>query len=114
MKNVRNKHLSMAVGGSVASGARHLASQGHGGEPDAAAFLDLVAQQRKPSVLHAMPTIRWLMSMHRFQVDSYSDDALADALLETCPRPDDFWLRTEHLALAVQRVSSARKRDTAS
>ena len=70
--------------------------------------IDPSTQHRKSAVLHAMPTIRWLLAMHRFQVDSYSDDAIADALLETCPRPDDFWLRTEHLALAVGRVRASR------
>jgi hypothetical protein len=75
---------------------------------------DPYSRQRKPAVLHTMPTIRWLLTMHRFQVDSYSDEAIADALLETCPRPDDFWLRTEHLALAVRRVSATSKRVTAS
>jgi hypothetical protein len=114
MKNVRGKHLSMAVNGTAASGVRKLPIRDHSEQADTPAFLDLAARQRKPAVLHAMPTIRWLLSMHRFQVDSYSDDALADALLETCPRPDDFWLRTEHLALAVQRVSAAHKRDRAS
>ncbi len=81
---------------------------------DTPALVDASTHPRKPAVMHTMPTIRWLLSMHRFQVDSYSDDAIADALLETCPRPDDFWLRTEHLALAVRRVSAASKRRAAS
>ena len=109
MKTGRGKHLSMAVEGSVVSGARKRSNRGHTKPADTSARLDLADCQRKPAVLHAMPTIRWLLTMHRFQVDAYSDDAIADALLETCPRPDDFWLRTEHLALAVQRVSTACK-----
>ncbi len=76
--------------------------------------IDAYTQHRKPAVLHTMPTIRWLLTMHRFQVDSYSDEAIADALLETCPRPDDFWLRTEHLALAVRRVCATGRRSAAS
>jgi hypothetical protein len=115
MTTGRGKHLSMAVDGTVSSGGRKLSDRRHTEQKaDTPALLDLAARQRKPAVLHAMPTIRWLLTMHRFQVDAYSDDAIADALLETCPRPDDFWLRTEHLALAVQRVSAARKPDTAS
>ena len=113
MKNVRGKHLTLAVEGTAASGLRKLSNRENREQTDTPALLDVAARQRKPAVLHAMPTIRWLLTMHRFQVDSYSDDAIADALLETCPRPDDFWLRTEHLSLAVQRVSAARKRDTA-
>ena len=114
MKNMRSKHLRLAVHGSATSGVRKRANRENAGSGEASPFLDGAARQRKPAVMHAMPSIRWLLSMHRFQVDSYSDDAIADALLETCPRPDDFWLRTEHLALAVQRVSSTHKRDTVS
>ena len=63
---------------------------------------------RKRSVLYTMPTIRWLLSRHGFQMDAYSDDAIAEALIDTCPTPDDFWLRSEHLNLAVQRINAAR------
>ncbi len=61
---------------------------------------------RKRAVLHTMPTIRWLLSRHGFQMDAYSDETIADALLDTCPKPDDFWLRSEHLNLAVQRLNA--------
>ena len=114
MKDVRRKHLSMAVSGSPSSKLRQRPSPSGMEQVYTPSPIDPSAYQRKSAVLHTMPTIRWLLTMHRFQVDSYSDDAIADALLETCPRPDDFWLRTEHLALAVRRVSAASKRGTAS
>ena len=109
MKDARRKHPSIAVPESPARTLRQVTDAGKV-EVDSSSPDKASTYQRKPAVLHTMPTIRWLLSMHRFQVDSYSDDAIADALLETCPRPDDFWLRTEHLALAVRRVSTASKR----
>jgi len=54
-----------------------------------------------------MPTIRWLMTKHGFQMDEHSDDTIAEALIATCPEPSDFWLRTEHLNLAVRRLNRA-------
>ncbi len=65
------------------------------------------AYNRQRAVLHAMPVIRRLLRENGFEVDAYSDGAIADALLETCPTPSDFWLRTEHLTLAVQRLRRA-------
>ena len=58
-------------------------------------------------MLYTMPTIRWLLAKHGFQMDAHSDDAIAEALIDTCPTPDDFWLRSEHLNLAVQRINAA-------
>lgn len=113
MKDARGKHLSMAVPGGPPPKLRKLRSR-NSMEVDTPSRTDVYTHQRKPAVLHTMPTIRWLLTMHRFQVDAYSDEAIADALLETCPRPDDFWLRTEHLALAVHRVSAASRRGAAS
>jgi len=63
---------------------------------------------RKRAVLHTMPTIRWLLARHGFEMDAYSDDTIADALIDTCPAPSDFWLRSEHLNLAVHRLNGAR------
>ena len=62
---------------------------------------------RKREVVRAMPTIRWLLARHGFQMDPFSDDAIAEALIKTCPMPTDFWLRSEHLNLAVRVVRSA-------
>jgi len=62
---------------------------------------------RKRAVLYTMPTIRWLLAKHGFQMEAYSDDVIADALIDTCPTPNDFWLRSEHLNLAVGRLSAA-------
>ena len=113
MKDVRRKHPLMTVPGRTSPTLRKVQSPSNR-DVDAPSLIDASTHQRKPAVLYTMPTIRWLLSMHRFQVDSYSDDAIADALLEPCPRPDDFWLRTEHLTLAVRRVSAASKRGAAS
>jgi len=52
-----------------------------------------------------MPTIRWLLAKHGFLMDAYSDDTIAEALIATCPAPSDFWLRTEHLNLAVRHLN---------
>jgi hypothetical protein len=62
---------------------------------------------RKRAVLDTMPTIRWLLARHGFQMERFSDDTIADALIDTCPTPDDFWLRSEHLNLAVRHISAA-------
>jgi hypothetical protein len=62
---------------------------------------------RKRDVLHTMPTIRWLFARHGFPMAAYSDDTIAQALIETCPAPDDFWLRSEHLNLAVRRIRAS-------
>jgi hypothetical protein len=72
--------------------------------------MNAATHNRKRSVLYTMPSIRRLLATHGFHMDAFSDDAIADALLDTCPNPDDFWLRTEHLAIAVHRVSAARGR----
>src|SRR6266478_2282752 len=63
---------------------------------------------RKRAVLYTIPTIRWLLSQHGFQMDAYSDDTIAEALIDTCATPDDFWLRSEHLNLAVRRINAAQ------
>src|SRR5436190_9687808 len=107
MKKARGNHQSIAVQG-PASQLRERSKRGSMEQTDIPAPVGISACERKPAVLHAMPTIRWLLTMHRFQVDAYSDEVIADALLETCPRPDDFWLRSEHLALAIHRVSASR------
>ncbi len=62
---------------------------------------------RKGAVLYTMTTIRWLLAKHGFQMDGYSDDTIADALIDTCPTPNDFWLRSEHLNMAARRINAA-------
>jgi hypothetical protein len=69
-------------------------------------FMAASPANRKRDVLKAMPTIRWLLARHGFQMDPYSDEAIADALITTCPTPSDFWLRSEHLNVAVKFVGS--------
>jgi hypothetical protein len=107
MKDARGRHLPM-TGTEGASPRRRQPATPSRMQQAVTSPVTAVAHQRKPAVLFEMQTIRWLLAMHHFQVDAYSDEAIADALLETCPVPDDFWLRSEHLALAVRRVSATR------
>jgi len=107
MKARRKKGVSMVATDTPPSRARKTRPRRGARPAPASTVTNLLGGQRKAEVLHEMPTIRWLLAMHHFQADEYSDDAIADALLETCPRPDDFWLRSEHLALAARRFKPA-------
>ncbi len=63
------------------------------------------AAARRMSVAGAMPVIRAVLRMCRYDVDACSDDQLAEALLETCPDLTAFWLSDEYVRLAAPRLT---------
>ena len=53
-----------------------------------------------------MPVIRILFRSIGCDVAAYSDEQVADAMLEVCPRLDDFWLTTKHLQQTFSKLNS--------
>jgi hypothetical protein len=66
------------------------------------------AQRRRPAVLKLMDTIRQVFSGNGYDVDAYTNEEIADSLLELCPLPTDYWLSLAHLAATVQRLAAQR------
>ncbi|HXQ20828.1 MAG TPA: hypothetical protein VN812_04095 [Candidatus Acidoferrales bacterium] len=66
------------------------------------------AQRRRPAVLKLMDTIRQVFSGNGYDVDAYTNEEIADSLLELCPLPTDYWLSVAHLAATVQRLAAQR------
>ena len=61
---------------------------------------------RKPGVLGAMSLLRPVFRSRGYDVTPYSNDAIADALLATCPAATPGWLSQEHLRAAFQRLQT--------
>ena len=62
------------------------------------------SQSHKAALLMAMRLIRPVFLQHGYNVEGYSNNAIADALLEMCPEMDASWLGPEHLRRAVRRL----------
>jgi hypothetical protein len=56
-----------------------------------------VDQTRKAALLKAMNLIRPVFRSHGYDLRPYSNDAVTDALLATCPQMDESWLSAKHL-----------------
>lgn len=50
----------------------------------------------------AMRLIRPLFASHGYDVVVYSDDAIADAVVKTCPPDSQSWFSPHHLASAFE------------
>jgi hypothetical protein len=61
---------------------------------------------RKPGVLGAISLLRPVFRTRGYDLTPYSNDAIADALLATCPAATPGWLSQEHLRRAVQRLQT--------
>lgn len=62
--------------------------------------------ERKPGVLGAMSLLRPVFRSRGYDLTPYSDDAIADALLATCPAARPGWLSQEHLRMAFERLQT--------
>jgi hypothetical protein len=60
--------------------------------------------ERRPLVLLSVGSIRQLFASRGIDLDPYSDDQVADALLATCPAilGAQAWLNEKHLLRTVQ------------
>jgi hypothetical protein len=62
------------------------------------------SQSHKAAVLMAMRLIRPVFQQHGYNLERYSNNAVADALLEECPEMDASWLGPKHLRRAVRHL----------
>ena len=60
----------------------------------------------KSSVMLAMTFIRPMFEQCDCDVNAYTDDELAEALLRTHPRPATQWLSREHVACACVHLAA--------
>jgi len=60
--------------------------------------------ERRPLVLLSVGSIRQLFASRGIDLDAYSDDQVADALLDTCPAilGSQPWLNEKHLLRTIQ------------
>lgn len=60
--------------------------------------------ERRPLILLSMGCIRQLFASRRIDLDGFSDDQVADALLATCPPilGSQPWLNEKHLLRTLQ------------
>ena len=63
-----------------------------------------INQSRKAALLKAMKLIRPVFRSHGYDLDPYSNNAIADALLATCPQMDESWLSLKHLRLTFHHL----------
>ena len=63
-----------------------------------------VNQSRKAALLKAMNLIRPVFRSHGYDIEPYSNNAIADALLATCPQMDESWLSSKHLRMTVRHL----------
>jgi hypothetical protein len=69
-----------------------------------------VSRFSKVSVLFAMKFIRPMFETRGWDVQSYSDHEVAEALLGTHLHPTPQWLSTEHLSSAYTRLKPMQPR----
>jgi len=63
-----------------------------------------VNQSRKAALLKAMNLIRPVFRNHGYDLETYSNNAIADALLATCPQMDESWLSSKHLRMTFRHL----------
>ncbi len=63
-----------------------------------------VNQSRKAALLKAMNLIRPVFRSHGYDLERYSNNAIADALLATCPDMNEAWLSSRHLRMTFRRL----------
>ena len=59
----------------------------------------------KTELLRAMPYLRNLFRLHRYDVTAYSDEAIADAVLHVCPIVTPSWPTDAQLRAVVGRLT---------
>lgn len=65
------------------------------------------SQSHKAAVLMAMRLIRPVFESHGYDLNGYSNNAVADALLQTCPQMNGSWLSAKHLQMTVRQLKKA-------
>jgi hypothetical protein len=63
---------------------------------------------KKENILRNRSYVRNLFGLCNFDVTAYSDDAIADAVLEVCPIVGENWPTHEQLTLVFERLQDAR------
>ena len=64
-----------------------------------------VNQSRKAALLKATNLIRPIFRSRGYNLEPYSNNAIADALLATCPQMDESWLSSKYLRLTFHHLS---------
>lgn len=63
-------------------------------------------QLRKEDLLRAMPFLRNLFRLHGYDVTTYSDDAIADAVVHVCPVVTRAWPTDAQLKAMLKHLRS--------
>ena len=67
-------------------------------------LIERICSHRLPGVIAAMSLIRPLFDAQQCSVAAFHDREVAEALLEVCPEPTDWWLSPQHLRKSIEQL----------